>query len=226
MLVGKRHLRPPSQSDPFRVKGLFDGCYIRLPADPSNVLLISDELAAVAPDPQSWLNRNFIKMENIKSVSLTSSNGANLWTLLREAESSPWSLSDSKPGDGEQLNTAAVSQIVEALPFLEFVDVLSGTNQLAKGLEKPLIVFIETFDHFFYTLKIGAPVPEGAYPMSVVVATDSSADLEKYHDKLAKEKALMSRLYLLDATTVQPLLRSRADLLQKNTTVARDAADR
>ena len=140
LIVGKRHLRPQSQSDPFRMKGLFDGCYVRLPPDPENVLLISDDLAGAASEPQAWLDRSFIKIDRIKSISLVSTNGANLWTLTRDAESRPWSLSDS--AETNALNQTAASHVAEMLPFLAFVDVLPKEGPKAARLEKPLMLFL------------------------------------------------------------------------------------
>ena len=167
LIVGKRHLRPQSPSDPFRLKGLFDGSYVRLPSDPATVLLISDDLAGAAPEPQAWLSRSFVKIDRVKSISLVSTNGANLWTLLREAESRPWSLADAKPAEGEALDPTAASQIAEILPFLTFVDVQPNGSPDSAALEKPPMLFVETFNHFFYTLKIGGPMREGNYLLSV-----------------------------------------------------------
>jgi hypothetical protein len=223
LLVGKRHLRPQSPSDPFRLRGLFDGCYVRLPADPENVLLISDELAAVAPEPQTWLSRDFLKIENIKSISLVSTNGANVWTLLREAEARPWSLSDVKSADGEILDTAAAGQIAEMLPFLTFIDVMNAAAPGTAALDKPMVAFIETFDHFFYTLKIGSGPRPGIYALKVSVTTDRLTDQEdkSKREKLAKEQLLAPWLYLVESTAIEPLLRDRSQLLQKKTVVSR-----
>jgi len=218
VIVGKRHLRPQSQSDPFRLKGLFDGCYVRLPSDPENVLLISDDLPGAAPEPQGWLNTSFVKIDNIKSISLVSTNGGNLWTILREAESRPWSLSDAKSDQGEPPDTMAVSHIAEILPFLTFADVLPNGSQTAAGLVKPMMLFVETFDRFFYTLKIAGPVRERAYLLSVAVKADISEgadNAKELRDKLAREQAFDSWVYVVESATIEPLLRDRSQLLQK-----------
>src|SRR5262249_54092478 len=68
LLVGKRHMRSETASDPFRMRGLFDGCYVLLPKEPENVLLISDELSSASPEPGAWLNKTFLKVVNIKSI--------------------------------------------------------------------------------------------------------------------------------------------------------------
>jgi hypothetical protein len=220
LLLGKRHLRPPSESDPFRLRGLFDGRYVLLPSDPQNVLLISDELASVSPEPGSWLNREFFRIGNIKTLSLISSNGANPWTLSREAESSPWTLLDSKPGDVAILDTNVVSQIAEALGFLTFIDVLTESDGASSLSSKPTIVFVEISDHFFYTLKIGSKRPDGNYHLTVAIKANISADIphdktQALRDKLAKEQALTQWTFVVESHLLDPLLRDRSQLLEK-----------
>src|SRR5258707_1301327 len=70
----KMRLRHQEESVPFGLHGLFDGRYVLLPSDPGNVLLISDELANVAPGPESWLSRDFFKIQKIQFVALVSTN--------------------------------------------------------------------------------------------------------------------------------------------------------
>src|SRR5262249_14526831 len=118
LLVGKRHMRRETPSDPYRMRGLFDGCYVLLPKEPQNVLLISDELAAISGEPGAWLSTEFWKSENVKSVSLIGTNAESVWTLTRESESKPWSLGDGKAG--EVLDVTKAAQTVEMLNFVGF----------------------------------------------------------------------------------------------------------
>ena len=69
LCVGKRHLRPEDPSVPPGLHGLYDGRYVLLPKDPGNVLLISDELAGVNAEPETWLDHEFFKFDHIQSVS-------------------------------------------------------------------------------------------------------------------------------------------------------------
>lgn len=244
LLAGKKHLRPRNESVPIGLHGLFDGRYILLPSDPGNVLLISDELPSVAPEPASWLSRDFFKVEHIKSLSLVFTNGANLWTLLRENESWPWTLADGKPG--EVLDTNIASQTAEIPGFLSFVDVVPNAIPSETGLNKPMLVFIETFDDLFYTLKIGAQGTEGNYYMAVAVtsalpverATSRDEKLDerkklneefqdrtrKLRDKLAKEQALAKWVYAVDPRIITALVRDRAQLLEKKTIASEPGA--
>jgi hypothetical protein len=224
LIVGKRHLRPQSRSDPFRLKGLFDGCYVRLPSDPENVLLISDDLAGAAPEPQAWLDRSFIKIDRIKSISFVSTNGANLWTLTREAESQPWSLSDA--AETETLDQTAASHIAEMLPFLTFVDVMSKDSPAAASLERSIILFVETFDQFFYTVKIGGPIQEGNYLLSLSVRAtipEGKDDTYQLQDKLAREQSFGSSFYVAESAGIEPLLAGRSRLVQKKAVASQES---
>jgi len=202
LLVGKRHVRPETASDPFRMHGLFDGCYVLLPKEPENVLLISDELASFSAEPGAWLNREFCKIENVKSFSFAGTNGANLWTLARESESKPWSLADAKPG--ETLDATAAAQTAELLNFLSFVDVVPKAAQSASNLDKPMVILVETFDHFFYTLKIATQAQrDGNYQVMLAVRAEIPSEqiavadekTMKLRDKLAKESRLATNGY-------------------------------
>jgi hypothetical protein len=246
LIAGKRHLRPHDGSTPFGLKGLFDGCYVLSPDDPKNVLLISDELASVAAAPEAWLSRDFYKPENIQTISVAATNPANCWSLSRETESRPWSLTGGEPGGGGALDNTIAAQIAEMLGFLSFVDVVSNTAPSGTGLDQPTLVNILTFDHFAYTLKIGAKGPAGNYCMTVAVTADIPAgrvagkdekpeetkELDKefqdktkrLRDKLAKEQALAAWIYVADSQMIESLIRDRAQLLEKNTIASDQSA--
>jgi hypothetical protein len=236
LLVGKRHMRAETASDPFRMRGLFDGCYLLLPQEPSNVLLISDELAAVSGEPEAWLNTGFCKIEKVKSITLTGADGTNAWTLVRESESKPWTLPDAKPG--EILDSTKAAQTAEMLNFLGFVDLVS--NASPESADKPIGLSVETFDHFFYELKIGHSLQrEGTYQMALsvraeipserIVGADEKPenrkkDDEEFHanakrlrDKLERESRFAANGwdYLVESRLIEPLLCKRADLLEK-----------
>jgi hypothetical protein len=221
VLVGKRHIRPETASDPFRMHGLFDGCYVLLPNEPENVLLISDELASISGEPGVWLKKEFYKIENVKSLSLADTNGVNVWTLTRETESTPWALADSKPGD--VLDTTIAPQTVEVLSFLSFVDVVSNAAPAESRMEKPIVVSVETFDGFSYTLNVARPQQqEENYQVALGVQAEipSVADEKttRLRDKLARESRLAESgwSYLIESRLIEPLICERAHLLQKS----------
>ena len=236
LLVGKRHMRAETSSDPYRMRGLFDGCYVLLPKEPSNVLLLSDELAGVSGEPGAWLNTEFVKIEHVKSVSLTGVDGTRLWTLARESESKPWTLADAKPG--ETLDSTKAAQSIEMLNFLGFVDLVSNAAASPSNLEKLMTLLVETFDHFFYTLRVTPPKATANYQLAIEVKAEIpgeriaganekpedtqhldeefQANTKRLQDKLAHESRFASNgwNYLIEPRLIEPLLCKRADLLE------------
>jgi hypothetical protein len=247
LLVGKRHMRAETASDPFRMRGLFDGCYVLLPKEPSNVLLISDELSGVSGEPGAWLNPEFVKIENLKSVSLTGADGTSLWTLARDSDSKSWTLADAKPG--EVLDTTKAAQTTEMLNFLGFMDLVSNSASSATNLEKLMTLSIETFDHFFYTLKIISPLNgapnyqiaieiKAEIPNALVAAPNEKpedkqrlddqfqSNAKQLRDKLSRESRFASNgwNYLIESRLIEPLICKRTDLLVKTTIAEAKAA--
>jgi hypothetical protein len=235
LLLGKKHTRTSDRPSPMPYGNdeMPDGRFVMLKDDPHEVLTISDALNSVDSKPATWLDKDFFKIENPKFISFVSTNAADSWTVTRETESSPWALSNLKLG--EALDTNKVSSLSSTLSYASFVDVGAGSEADKTGLDKPLVVTITTFDHFTYTLKIGAKTPENDYNLSVSVTADfptgrvsskdekpeykKTADKE-FQDKLKplqakfqQEKALNNWTYLVNNWMIDPLIRTRAQLM-------------
>jgi Domain of unknown function (DUF4340) len=214
LFIGKKHRRPQNGSEPPGLHGLFDGCYVLLPADPHNALLVSDDLAAASPDPGSWLSQDFFKAQNIKYISFTSPKGDS-WEISRADDSSPWTLANSKPG--EVVNVQAVSIISEILEFPTFDDVARKTPALMAShrLDKPIVITAMT-DHLAYTIKVGQMEPNGDYPITVNVdgnIPDTDPNVSDLRAKLAKEQALASWIFNA-GTWMDRVMRSSAAILE------------
>jgi hypothetical protein len=168
LLVGKKHDKTQDLSEPLGLHGMFDGRYVLLPNEPQNALVASDELAAADPQPQSWLNRDFFKVEHIRLISLVATNPEDSWEISRDNDSSPWVPGNLKPG--EVLDTNAVNLAGEILAFPEFDDVApqTPTNMATLGLDKPTVVTVLT-ESLAYTLKIGPKLPNGERAMTVAM---------------------------------------------------------
>jgi hypothetical protein len=242
LIVGKKHSRRQEESASFTLDGFFNGRYILLPTDPQHVLLISDELASAIPEPQAWLDRNFFKIEHVKSLavapadSAASVRSAKSWKVVRETPHSAWMLIDALPGELPDTNFA--TQTSEMLEFPAFIDVLPGAASAKAGMENATTATIETFDNFIYTLKIGEKNSQGDYALTVAVAadlptmqdsnageignakirkeqTEPAANASGLYSKLAREKKLAGWIYLVDSW-VEPLLRNRDQILEKS----------
>ncbi len=236
LLLGKKHFRKPNQPSPMGGdlgdEGWPDGRYVKAGNDATDVALISDALSNIEPKPDQWLNKDFPKIEKLRSIAATFQNATNSWKLTRETETGEWKLAEPKPG--EQLDTAKTSGVASPLGSMSFTDVAAGAKPETLGLDKPTVVAIETFDNFSYTLKIGQKTNDN-YPLTLAVAAhipnerlpgkdEKPADKtkldkefkdnqKKLEDKLSQEKACEPWIYLVSTWTVEPLLKERSQLM-------------
>ncbi len=232
-LLGKKHTQQSTSPSPFGGGGEYpDGRYLLLSNDPKDLLLVSDTLDSIEVNPESWLDRDFFKIDKLQSVSLVSTNATNSWKLTRESESAPWVLAATNAG--EVLDSNKVSSLAGTLSYASFVDVASNTAPAVTGLDHPLAVTLGTFDHFTYNLKVGGKTPENNLYLTVAVAADIPAEraagkdekpedkqkldkefqdkTKELKDKLAKEKSFAQWVYLVTPSLVDPLIRDRSQL--------------
>ncbi len=74
VLVGKKHARKSDRPSPYGMADMADGRYVMRANDTKNVLLISDPLTSVEPNADHWLNKDFFKVEKVKSIAYNSTN--------------------------------------------------------------------------------------------------------------------------------------------------------
>ena len=235
LLLGKKHMKKSNRPSPYGDmgdEGWPDGRYVMLGGSSDTVALISDALANIEPKPDQWLNKDFFKVEKVRSVAVTFPVATNSWKLTRETESGEWKLTDAKPE--EKLDTSKASGVSNPLSSPSFVDVVIGSQPAQTGLDKPTVIVIETFDDFTYTADVGAKTNENYYfTVSLAAAlpkertpgkdekTEDKDKLDKefkekqkkLEEKLAQEKAFEKWTYLVSGWTVDSLLKERSHLL-------------
>ena len=237
LLIGKKYLKQSDGSSFAPPEGIPSGRYARTVDSSNRVVLVADTLDEVDPKPEKWLTRDFIKVENAKTITLAGATPAMNWKLTRDAATSPLKLADAKPG--EELDVTKASSIAALFSYAPVADVMAPDAPVAEtGLDKPAVATIETFDGFVYTLKIGKPVGEN-YPVLVSVTATLPKERtpgkdEKPEDKtkldqefqikqtqltekLAKEQKLEPRPYLIAKGTIEQLLKERSALLAAKT---------
>lgn len=234
--LGKKHMRKPAQqqqSMQFGNESFPDGRYVMLAGNTKNALLISDPLDTIQPKPETWLNKDFFKVERPKAIAVTFPEATNSWKLVRDTESGDWKFAQAK--SEEKLDSAKVSPLSNPFSAPSFDDVvLLGSMPEGTGLDKPTVVTVDTFDDFTYTVKIGKKSGE-AYPVTVAVtanfpkeripakdekpedktkADKAWADRQKQLDeKLKRDQTYANWTYLMPGWNVDPLLKERKDLL-------------
>lgn len=230
VILGKKHMNNSGGGDD---PGFATGRYLMPLGDKARVSLVSETFDAYEPKPERWLRKDFIKVENPKTITLNGADEKMRWSVTRESATGEWKLADAK-GD-EKLDTSKVSMFGSAFSSPSFKDVVApGTKPEETGLDKPSTLKIETFDGFTYTMEIGK-VKDEAYPVKLAVAAtlkkertpgkdekpedktklddEFKASLKKLEDKLAAEKKFESRTYLVEKFTLDSLLKERTALL-------------
>ncbi len=236
LLIGKKHMHQTeggSSPSPFGEDGYADGRYVMLKSDPKTLLLLSDALNSVDPKPAQWLNKDFFKIEKPKQIDFVSTNATNSWKAVRAVDNGPWLLAGIPPE--ENVDSNKLSSLSGAMSYPSFVDVATNTSPEKTGMDHPLQVTIETFDHFKYAMKIGAKSPENDYYFTVDVSADlptqreagkdekpdeakkldkEFADkLKASQDRLKQEQSLSKYTYLVNSWLVDPLIRPRSEFI-------------
>jgi Domain of unknown function (DUF4340) len=233
LLLGKKHMRKGGDESGFGGGGFPDGRYIMVGDDIKTVAVVNDAFSNIEPKPEEWLNKDFFKVENLKSISVTSTNATNSWKIEREKENGDWKLAAAKPG--ESLDTAKSGGVTGALSAPSFNDVSTNTAPDKIGLDKPLVAKLTTFDGFSYDVKVGSKTGEDNYYFQVAV--DASLPKEraagkdekpedktrldkefkekndKLQEKLKTEKEYGKWTYVVSKWTIDPLFKERKDLL-------------
>lgn len=231
--LGKKHTRSAGEDSPFGGGGggWPDGRYVMVPGgSPAPVWLIADPLSNVEPKPESWLNKDFVKVEKLKSISVTPTNAAQAWSFARETESGDLKLQDRK--EGEEPDANKITGLVNVLSYATFNDVLARDAEAEKQhLGEPVGVALETFEGFHYKIKIGSAASGDNHPMTIEVSADFPSErtpgkdekpedkekldkefkdkLDKHKEKLSQEKACEKWIYLVSKWTVENLLKDR-----------------
>jgi len=234
ILLGKKHTRQSERPSPYGgEEGWPDGRYVMVDNQPQSASLVAETFSTIEPKPDQWLNKDFFKVEKVKSVAVTYPVATNSWKLARETESGELKLVDAKPE--EKLDSAKVSSIPNALSYPSFNDVVVNAKPEETGLDNPTVGVLETFDNFTYTVKVGKKTAEENYYLTLEVNADipsartpgkdeKAADkdkldkefkekTDKLKDKLKQEKSYEKATYVVSKWTLDSLLKERHQLL-------------
>jgi hypothetical protein len=188
------------------------GRFIRNHADESGFYAVNELFPTLSTDPKRWLQDGFIRIEKIKSVSVTEPNGEQpAWTVTRDDENADFSLASSI-GE-EAADSDATAPLKNLFSFSRFDDVIPAamTGERVHNAEERTAT-ITTFEGFTYTLRfaplqqaepeededgMSMPTPEN-YALTVEVAADLPAERNKAEgetedDAAAKDAAFASR---------------------------------
>lgn len=236
LLLGKKHLRKSAQPSPMEdmggESGYPDGRYVLAGGAGKPVVLISDPLANLEPNPAKWLNMEFFRIEKPRTISVSFPAATNSWKLVRANEATEWVLADTQPS--ETLDVSKVSGVTSPFGSSSFVDVTTTDTKEPTGLAQATVVTVETFDNLTYKVNVGAKTNENQYlaltltadlPKERTPGKDEKAEdkprldkefadaQKKLQDKLTKEKAFEKWVYIVPSWTVDSVLKERSQLL-------------
>lgn len=232
VVLGKKQLKK-SEGGPFGGGEFPVGRWVRDTASKDTVIVTSEQFSDAEPKPENWLDKEFLKVEKLKSVAVSyATNAAGGWKATRETEGAEWKLADVKAG--ENVDTNKLSALGSPLSSPSFSDVVANPQPDKLGLDKPATLVLETFDGFTYTAKAGTASGDN-YPFQIAVAanfpkarTPGKDEKPEDKDKLDKEfaeaqKKLSEKFaadqkyakwtYLVSKYTLDSVLKSRADLM-------------
>lgn len=237
LLLGKPHKHKQAQGRPSPMgdtedEGWPDGRYVMVGTSAKTVAVISDPLGNMEANPSQWLNKDFFKVEKVRSIAVNYPAATNSWKVTRDTETADWKLAEAKPG--EQLDSSKTSSFSSALSSPTFNDVAINVKPEALGLDKPTLVTLTTFDDFNYALKVGQKTNDiiamtlavtAQLPKERTPGKDEKPDdktrldkefkekAKKLEDKLAQEKSFENWTYLVSSWTLDSVLKDRAQLL-------------
>lgn len=234
LLLGKNATRGSEGASP--MGGEYPvGRYLALPDHPQSVFLVSETFSDAEAKPDRWLNKDFFKVEKLRSISVTHTNATNSWKLTREKEGGDLELADKQPGEEFDKNKAYSAG--NALSYPSFNDVANPASKPEEtGMDKATEATLDTFEGFTYHVKLApAPNTNDTYYLKVAVngtfakertpGKDEKPEdktkldkefqdkLKKLDDKLKQEKSYEKWTYVVSKWTVDPLLKDRKDFL-------------
>ena len=234
VLLGAKSMKQAGEDSPFGGGGGFpDGRYVMVGSDVQSVSLVTEPFSSAEAKPENWLEKEWFKVEKLKSVSVVTTNATNNWKLSRETETGEWKLAGVKKD--EALDNGKSGTVTSALSYPSFTDLATNAAPSATGLDKPITATLETFDGFTYTAKVGGKSGEenlyfqiavaGNFPKERTPGKEEKAEdkdkldkefvesRKKLEDKLKSVKAFEKWTYVVSKWTVDPFLKERKDLL-------------
>jgi len=226
LILGKQVLKKdPMNPLPGAQDGVPAGRYVRMSDAKDNVIVVSDPLNAGDATPGKWLDKTFMKIDRVKTLSVGPEGAAPRWKIARDEEWGQWKFA----GGGGNLNASAAVGAANALARIGFSDIAVKPADT----EKPALIVAETFDNLSYTVKLakagdryrlkfsvaGAPpktrVPDKGEKPGDKARRDKefAENRERLMGRVELEKILSNWTYIVQSSEVEALLKDRAQMV-------------
>lgn len=234
LIVGKTHKASSSSSsnnnNPMMMGGS-SGKYVLVSGSESPVL-ISDMMYDADSDPSDWLNKDFIKIENVSSI-VRKSKDKVIWELTKPKKNGDFELIGLK--EDEELEKSNINSVTSAFDYLSIEDIKSKKGDEGDIFAKSDNYTFSTYDGFKYnvkvasidgkgylTFKVSADIKEKRVPAKdekkkdkAKLDKDFADKVQKLKDKLEKETELTSWVFQISNNKVENLTKKREDLFKK-----------
>lgn len=219
------------------------GRYVRNHADSSGFYAVSELFPTLATDPQNWLTDEFFTVEKIQSIALTQPGAnKNEWELIRDDENAEFKFSKAYPG--VKVDANATSPLKSLFSYARFDDVVPAAEveKLATP-DKRQTATIKTFEGLTYTVQLQPAKADSAQPgdESYLLTVKASGEIPQERkraenetpeaaqaadkafadrkqaltNKLEQVRKIENRTFKVSKFTVDSLLKSRTDLIDK-----------
>ncbi len=237
VLLGKKHTKGGQDDGGGGLGGMGGawpiGRYVMVDNKIETVTLVNEPLANAEPKPDQWLEKEWFKVEQPVSVTITHPEATNSFSLTRTNEFSEWTLVGATAE--EKVDTAKTGVFSPLLSSPSFDDVIVDAQPAALGLDQPVQAKIRTSNGWTYTVKIGKAQEGDRYPVQFVTEAqlltqrnpakdekkeetekfnkDFAEKLKKQQEKLAAEQSRGRWTYLVSKWTIDSLLKKRSELM-------------
>jgi hypothetical protein len=235
LLLGKKHTKGGQDDGGMGAMGGAwpIGRYVMVDNKIETVTLVNEPLANAEPKADQWLEKDWFKVEQPVSVTVTHAEGTNSFGLTRTNEFSEWTLTGAKSED--KVDSAKTGLFSSLLSSPSFDDVLVDPQPAALGLDHPIEAKIRTAGGWTYTVKVGKAQEGDRYPVQFATEAqlvtqrtpgkdekkedaekldkEFSDKLKKQQEKLKAEQARGRWTYLVSKWTIDPILKKRSELM-------------
>jgi len=216
-----------------------DRRFIMLNGNRETIAVVDQTFSNANPNPSDWLNKDFFKIENPKSIAVNYAGGqsTNSWKIANKDinGTEEWVFDNAKKG--EKLDTSSAPTSPLSSP--SFKDIANAEQ--AKLLDvNATKIEVNTSDGFRYTITTSQKNADGDYTLKMDVngtfpdkreakADEKPEDKDeldktwaeaqaKLKSKLETEKKFTKWIYLVEGYTVDSMLKKRSELLSKEDT--------
>lgn len=210
IIFGKRHFSDSADESAVSTNGQVpSGRYVRLNEKSPKVLLLDQHFSNIDADATNWIDKSFVQMGIIKSISV----------MFREHPNENWELSSNDKKGNMKLQGLAENQkgdlgkiksLVNFFPSPKIVDIATDKEML-KLVKLNTIVTIEDEDGFLYQYAFGTEIDDTTL---VKVRTMLIEPSEKLTPKFEKENKYSQWVYQIPTSLIEAFKFKRSELIK------------